>query len=283
MAHAQLGNIAQENPAPDRAVDEGRGVGMSKHAQTAGRIVLGLGALGLGVISLIFADFAITWQPVPDWVPVRTALAYASGASLTAAGAALILDRFTHIAAAFVSAFMVFWALALQPARMLAGEPAAWLAPAEVLAVAAGAWTLYWLSGADSRLRTRAIQLGCTFFGLMLPVFGIAHFLYIDFTASMIPPWIPERVFWAWFTGAGHIAAGLAIVTGVIPRLGSTLLATMFSGFVLLVHIPRIVGDVANRVEWHLLSTALLLTGAAWVTASALGRSQAVANNIAQE
>ncbi len=247
---------------------------MEKHAQAAGRIILGLGVLGLGIISLIFADFAITWQAVPDWVPVRTAPAYASGALMTAAGAALIVNRFTRIAAAFLSAFMCFWAFVLQPPRLLAGQEAAWLAPAEILAVAAGAWSLFWLATADSGFRERAIQLGATFFGIMLFVFGVSHFLYIDFTASMIPAWIPWRTFWAWFTGAGHIAAGLSIVLGVIPRIGATLLALMMSGFVLLVHVPRIIADADARLEWHLLSTASLLTGAAWIVASVFLRKQ---------
>jgi uncharacterized membrane protein YphA (DoxX/SURF4 family) len=228
--------------------------------------------LGLGAISLLYADFAITWQPVPEWAPARTALAYASGASLALAGAALILNRFTRIAAAFVAATMLFWGLVLQAPRVIAGEEAAWLGPAEILAVAAASWTLCWLGAEDSAFRTRAIELGISFFGLMLPIFGVAHFLYIAFTASMIPEWIPYRVFWAWFTGFGHVLAGVAILLGVVPRIASTLLATMFSGFVLLVHIPRVVSDLSNRVEWHLLSTALLLTGAAWLTASAISK-----------
>lgn len=234
----------------------------------AGRTVLGLGALGLGVISLLYADFAITWQPVPDWAPARTALAYASGALLAAAGAALIVDRGARIATAFLATFLTLWAVVLQAPRVLAGEEAAWLAPAEILAVAAGAWTLYWLGAAESERRTIAIRLGVNSFALTLPVFGVAHFLYIDFTAGMIPVWIPWRTFWAWFTGIGHIAAGLSILLGVIPRIGATLLATMFSGFVLLLHAPRVINDIDNRAEWHMLATALLLAGAAWIVAS---------------
>jgi uncharacterized membrane protein len=267
MAFARLAATSPKKVGRSLVLMKREGSVMEKYAKTAGRTILGLGALGLGVISLLYADFAITWQPVPEWVPARTALAYASGALMTAAGAALILNRFTAIAA-----FMCFWGLVLQAPRLLAAEEAAWLAPAEILAVAAGAWTLFWLTQAESAFRERAIQLGTVFFGLTLPVFGIAHFLYIPFTASMIPEWIPFRVFWAWFTGAGHIAAGLAIVTGVLPRIGSTLLACMFSGFVLLVHVPRVIADVENRVEWHLLGTALLLAGAAWITAAALAR-----------
>ncbi|MGD9980313.1 MAG: DoxX family protein [Hyphomonadaceae bacterium] len=247
---------------------------MDEYAQAVGRVVLGLGVLGIGAISLIFADFAITWQPVPDWVPARTALAYASGALMTAAGVAFIFNRFTAIAAAFVSAFMCLWAFVLQPPRLLAGVEAAWLAPAEILAVAAGAWVLFWLTSAETSFRERAIRLGVAFFGLMPLVFGIAHFLYIDFTASFIPAWMPWRVFWAWFTGFGHVAAGLSIVLGIMPRIGSTLLAIMFSGFVVLVHIPRIAADAGNRLEWHLLSTALLLTSAGWIVAATCWRKR---------
>jgi len=242
------------------------------YSETAGRTALGLGALGLGVISLIYADFAITWQPVPDWIPARTALAYASGALLAAAGVALLVDRGTRVAAAFLAAFMTFWGIVLQAPRVLAGEEAAWLAPAEILAVAAGAWTLYWLNAAENEFRTTAIRLGVKFFALTAPVFGIAHFLYMEFTASVIPAWIPWHLFWAWLTGVGHAAAGVAILLGIVPRIAATLLAAMFSGFVLLVHVPRVIGDAGNRVEWHLLSTALLLTGAAWIVTSALTR-----------
>lgn len=238
--------------------------------EIAGRSILGLGALGLGVISLLYADFAITWQPVPDWIPARTVLAYVSGALMTATGLALIINRGARIAAAFLAAFLSFWGIVLQAPGLIAGQEAIWLAPAEILAVAAAAWTLYWLGASEGAFRDRAVQLGITFFGLMTPIFGIAHFLYIDFTASMIPEWIPYRTFWAWFTGFGHIAAGLAIMLRVIPRIGATLLAAMFSGFVLLVHVPRVIADYGNRTEWHLLSTALLLCGAAWITAAAL-------------
>jgi uncharacterized membrane protein YphA (DoxX/SURF4 family) len=242
------------------------------YIETMGRTALGVGALGLGVISLLYADFAITWQPVPDWVPARIPLAYASGALLATSGAALIANRGTRIAAAFLAAFLSFWGIVLQAPRVLAGEEAAWLAPGEILAVGAGAWTLYWLGAAESEFRTTATRLGVNAFALTLPVFGVAHFLYIDFTASMIPAWIPWHVFWAWFTGVGHVAAGLSILLGVIPRIGATLLAAMFSGFVLLVHVPRVIGASDNRAEWHMLATALLLAGAAWIVASALPR-----------
>ena len=244
---------------------------MSNSASPAGGIILGLGAMGLGITGLLTADFAGNWQPVPKGFPAHAALAYLSGASLVLAGGALVTRRHARVAAVFISAFLLSWVLLQLPA-VIAGKEAAWLAPAETLAVSAAAWTYWWLGAPESSYRTRAIDSACAFFGVTLLVFGVAHFLYIDFTAGMIPAWIPWRVPWAWITGAGHIAAGLAIITGIQARLGATLLALMMSGFVALVHLPRILADPGNMGEWRLGSTATLLAGAAWIIASAIAK-----------
>lgn len=229
-----------------------------------GRVALGLGAAGLGAISLVYADFAITWQPVPEWVPARGILAYLSGALLLGAGAALILNIFARIGALVVAAFIAFWALVLHPMRYVDGGGLSWLAIAEALAVSGGALVI--AGGVWAR------RIGRYLFGVCAPIFGLAHFLYIDFTASMVPAWIPGAVFWAWATGAGHVAGGVSILTGVLARAGSTALALMMTSFVLLVHLPRVAADPSLRIEWHLLSTATLLAGAGWMIASYFAR-----------
>ena len=67
---------------------------------TLGVRVYGLGALALGVIGLVWGDFALVWQPVPQGLPGRTALAYAVAAALALAGAALNFKRTAAIGAA---------------------------------------------------------------------------------------------------------------------------------------------------------------------------------------
>jgi uncharacterized membrane protein YphA (DoxX/SURF4 family) len=70
-------------------------------------------------------------------------------------------------------------------------------------------------------------------------------------------------VFWAWVTGAGHLAAGIALVTGLQARLAVTLHAAMMASFVLLVHIPRVIASPEKHEEWIMLAVSSALTGSA--------------------
>ncbi len=89
---------------------------------------------------------------------------------------------------------------------------------------------------------------------------------YIDFTATMVPAWIPpSQVFWAWATGAGHLAADIALVTGLHSRLAATCLAAMMGSSVLLLHLPRVIGAPETHVEWIMLGVSSMLAGAAWL------------------
>jgi uncharacterized membrane protein YphA (DoxX/SURF4 family) len=124
----------------------------------------------------------------------------------------------------------------------------------------------------DTTFARRSILAARISFGVCLPVFGLSHWAYPQFTADMIPGFIPAHLFWAYFTGAGHIAAGIAILTTVLARLAAILFAVMVSGFVLLLHLPRVIGDPGSRVEWTMIVISLTMTGAAWCMAGSLAR-----------
>lgn len=232
--------------------------------------VFGLGALALGIIGLVWGDFALQWQPVPTDIPYRTLLAYVSAAVLAAAGAALILRRAAGVGAWALTLSYVVWVVALHAPRVLAKplDVSIWLGLAESLALFCGglvALTQTASLGAQTARAQEASRLG---FGAALLVFGLSHFVYAKFTASMIPPWIPpSQIFWAHATGAFHIAAGLAFLSGVQARIAAWALTAMFGGFVLLLHAPRVFADPTNRAEWTMLAIALSLTGAAWTLA----------------
>jgi uncharacterized membrane protein len=107
-------------------------------------------------------------------------------------------------------------------------------------------------------------------------VFGLSHFVYAGFTADMIPHWLPLRLGLAYATGAGHLAAGLALLLGIRPRLAATLEALMMSSFVLLVHVPSLLQmpppgwAPTLRVQLTALFWASALAGSAWIMARSL-------------
>ena len=58
--------------------------------QQAALALFAVGMIGLGILALIYGDFALVWQPVAPWVPGRTALAYGSGVLMLLCGAGLL-------------------------------------------------------------------------------------------------------------------------------------------------------------------------------------------------
>ena len=82
---------------------------------------------------------------------------------------------------------------------------------------------------------------------LVLPmlVYPVFHFIDTPYVAALVPPWIPGRVYWTWFTGATIFAAGLAVLFKRQMRLAAALLGLEIFLFCLLMHVP-IVFDPAN-------------------------------------
>jgi len=114
--------------------------------------------------------------------------------------------------------------------------------------------------------------LGRVVFGIPMVVFGIQHFIYVDFVITLIPPWIPGRPFWTYFTGVALIGAGTAITLNKTARLAATLLGVMVFLFFLLVHIPQVAASPGDPRQWTYLSQAFTFSGIAFVVAAAMPR-----------
>ena len=228
----------------------------------------GLGAIGLGAVGLVVGDFALQWQPVPPDVPARAALAYLAAGLLVAGGVATLLRPREGVLA--LGVFYGLWALVLHGPRVAANplDVATWNGVAEITALSAGGLAA-WAAMTDRPAAQRAARIA---FGLAGLVFGTAHFVYARFTASMVPAFYPAPLFWAYATGAGHFAAGLAFVSGVQARLAATALSAMFAVFVITLHLPRVIAAPGVRIEWTMLMVALSLTGAAWALRGSLTR-----------
>ena len=92
---------------------------------------------------------------------------------------------------------------ALEPLSLSAAAFAlAALLPAEGLGTGAGT-------------NDKLLLFGRIVFGISIVIFGIQHFMYAPFLATLVMPWLPGHLFWIYFTGASMVLAGLAIAIPV--------------------------------------------------------------------
>jgi uncharacterized membrane protein YphA (DoxX/SURF4 family) len=231
--------------------------------------VFGLGAISLGLVGLIFGDFAAVWQPVPKSLPGRTALAYLVAAIFLIAGLMMQAARSARLGA-LVLTILYGAGVVLLHLPQLVSKPTVfveWSGTAEQLAlVASGLLACAFCAPAGSDTQ-RFVKAGQILFGVCLLFFGAAHLVYLKPTADFVPAWIPPgQKFWAYATAGGHFAAGLAILTGIATRLATALLTLMFIAFSLLVHAPNVFVD-PSHFNWAANAINVALIASAWVVA----------------
>jgi uncharacterized membrane protein len=242
------------------------------------RAFFALGLIGLGVLGLIYGDFALQWQPVAAWVPARELLAYTSATVLVAAAVSLLWGRTAIVASQVLFIYALLW-LALLKLPHVALAPlieANWMGAAEIVVIFAATWVLV-ASHSDaashpmiSQRSTRIAQLA---FGASLLPLGISHFVYSTATIGFVPSWLPFRPGWAYLGGAGHIAAGLGVLFGVLPRLAARLEAAMIGAFTILVWAPAAF-TAPTRLQWTGFLISWIIAAAAWVVAESIEPSK---------
>jgi uncharacterized membrane protein len=239
--------------------------------------------VGLGMLALIYGDFALVWQPVAPWVPGRTVLAYGSGVLMLLCGAGLVFRATAAWAVRILFPYLIVWALLKVPALVVAPQiEGVWLGFGELAVLLAGGWVLFARLSAlrDGSVLAFAtgesgVRIAKYLFAIWLVPIGLSHFFYVKETINLIPAWIPFRMFWAYLTGAGHIAAGLAVLFSVVPRLAATAEAAMLSIITLLVWVPAVLAAPRTRMPWTAFFISWAITAAAWVVAQDIQHKKA--------
>ena len=235
--------------------------------------VYGLGAIALGVVGLVWGDFATVWQPVQAGVAHREALAYIAAACLLSAGVAIQWRR--SAAAGLLVLAILYFIFALLWLPRVVGYPqlfGTWSGFLEEFALVVAAVVVYASRlPHDSARQIRTAQVGRLSFGVCVLSFGLSHFFAIPQTAAMVPEWIPPgQQYWAVATGVAHLLAGVAILSGVLDVLGSRLLTVMLATFGALVWAPALLAQPREHMVWAGNAINLTLIGAAWVVADSI-------------
>ena len=231
---------------------------------SAGHVVFAAAMIWLGAMGLAKGDFVQVWLPVPKWVPAREALAYLCAFISLASGIGLLWRRTAAVAARVIFASLMVWLLVLRLPNLFYEKPlvlVAWTFGSTAVMVAA-AWVLYvWFAGGDQK----GVRIAQVLYGLSLIPFGLAHFMYLDATTVLIPHWLPWPTAWAYFTGAAFIAAGLAVIVGVLGRMAAALSTLQMGLFSVIVWIPRVLAGTLSDFQWGEFVVTWALTAGAWV------------------
>lgn len=232
--------------------------------------IYGIGVITLGLVCAAFMGFALQWQPTPEPFVSMKPLAMLSAASLLICGGLIMLPRTSRWGGLACAILFGLWVALLHAPRIFA-EPAslvAWLGGAEIgaLAQAAVVWAIGRTPGQQAWVR-----IAMALYGVCAIVFGISHFYYADFTAAMVPAWLPGRLPLAYLTGLFHCAAGLALISGVLARQAAGLLALMCMSFAVLVHIPGVIAEPTSQLAWTALAISILISGSAWLVRTGAG------------
>jgi len=230
-----------------------------------GRACYGILMMTIGINQFIFADFRpAILPPWPSWRTSPEIAAYLTGIVFLAAGLAVVFSKKAKPVAlalgCILLAVILFWHLPyilfIQP--HLIRHLGVWGDVAKTLAFCGGAFVVAGSFLQEPRaerttprvlvLPEKLIPSGRIFFATTMIVFGIDHFLYVEYISKMVPGWIPGHFFWTYFTGAALVGSGTAIVLKIKIKPVALLLSLMIFLWFILLHIP---GAIADPVVDH--------------------------------
>ena len=245
--------------------------------------LVAVASASLAVLSLTYVDSAPLGQALPAGIPGREIWLYGSALLLLGASAGLCFSRTALPSVLIIGAYEAAWAIACTP--QILSNPlsvGAWYGFCEALTSLVGPGLVYVTfrlraPGFEMPISTEpAVRAARVVFGLTCVFYGWSHFAYADYTASMVPTWLPDGLGFAYFTGLGHIAAGIGMTVGILPRLAATLEAIMMSLFGLLVWVPSFLAQprpqwaTPPQNQWSELVVNLVLAASACIVATSL-------------
>lgn len=110
--------------------------------------------------------------------------------------------------------------------------------------------------------------IGRILFAIPFALFGINHFLMLDYYLGMLTSFIPLGAYTIILTGIMLIAASISIITKVLVKFSTLLLAFLLFMFIITIHIPHLISDADKTItiigllkDISLLGGSLMIAG----------------------
>ena len=267
------------------SVPRSSGSRLLQHEQQPGITFFAIGLIGMGILGLAVGDFAMGWQPVAPWFPARTALAYLAAVLMLVCGTGLLFKRTCVWSIRILFPYLIVWQMLKFPALVVAPKiEGVYLGFGELAVLLAGGWTLFarlgdvalpsWLGWVNGE---RGVRIARYYLAVWIIPIGLSHWLYLQPSIDLVPPFLPYKAFWAELAGAGQIASGIGILFGILPRVAAWAEAIQISLYTLVIWLPAILLSRRNlgpafahgteRLSFTAFWISWIIAAAAWVVA----------------
>jgi uncharacterized membrane protein len=127
---------------------------------------------------------------------------------------------------------------------------------------------------AQARGLDKIVALSNLCFAIPLAVFGALHLSGVGLVLPLVPPYMPWRLFWAYFVGVALVAASLSIATKIQVRWSGLLFGIMMFLFVAMLIIPAALASPRDRFAWTLVFRESSFASGGWILAGGASRGQ---------
>jgi uncharacterized membrane protein YphA (DoxX/SURF4 family) len=103
--------------------------------------------------------------------------------------------------------------------------------------------------------------IGRILFAIPFAIFGINHFLMLDYYLGMLTSFVPLGAYTIILTGIMLIVASISIITKVLVKFSTLLLAILLFIFIVTIHIPHLFIDADKTITIIALLKDISLMG----------------------
>jgi uncharacterized membrane protein YphA (DoxX/SURF4 family) len=103
--------------------------------------------------------------------------------------------------------------------------------------------------------------IGRILFAVPFALFGINHFLMLDYYLGMLTSFIPLGAYTIILTGIMLIAASISIITKILVKFSTLMLSFLLLIFILTIHVPHLINDADKTVTIIALLKDISLMG----------------------
>jgi hypothetical protein len=237
----------------------------------AGPYLYAIAIAAFAVIQEVIQNFLSGILPVPATLPLRSFLVDVSSGIWLVAAVGLFFRRWRRKAAVVAGAlFFVFFASLGLP--KLFGDlynPNDWTPAFETMMLGSGGFIIAASSfgegcGRDPKWVSFGAAAGLYLFAMSLMIFAVLHIRYNDYIITLMPAWMPGKVFMSYVVIAAFLSSAFCLFTNIKVRPAMLWLGIMYLSWVGILHAPRAIGRPTVEMEWSSLFVALACAGIAF-------------------